>query len=426
MAPPAKRKKPASTSASTSKVPSKRQKTTSSSAGAASSPKDKLYDACLRDGGIEKTWTIEMLMALGIAADHRELMTRCQELMKAELFQPVEAGATQGAAFGLRSRAAARKYSLLADSDAVEVFRHVEHAGIQGIWKLTLKKRTGIHENKIDKLLKGLCSSKHIKQLKGARSGAKKTYILYDLQPAKEVTGGAWYSDGDLDVEFIDLVANLAIHYVKLQSWMAGPKLPNARLNPRQGKASGADSDDPAYLRSDESEAELRMRVATDSKNRILLPQPPQYDAYPTASEVLDKIISTGFVRDKSITLDDMQDLFSRLVYDGRIERVGTRSRKGNVDADMSDPGDDHDDSEDDDNENDEPVYRWVKRPDAWKPQDARNEDEVDFTATGWNANLGPGNGFSEAPCSKCPVIALCDEGGPVEAKRCAYYDDWF
>ena len=32
--------------------------------------------------------------------------------------------------------------------------------------------------------------------------------MLYDLQPDRSVTGGAWYSDQDFESEFVDVLTN--------------------------------------------------------------------------------------------------------------------------------------------------------------------------------------------------------------------------
>ena len=34
-------------------------------------------------------------------------------------------------------------------------------------------------------------------------------------------------------------------------------------------------------------------------------------------------------------------------------------------------------------------------------------------------------NGFTEAPCGRCPVFEICEEGGPVNATTCEYFEDW-
>lgn len=416
--------------------PAKKRKTAtaagSSRSNAPAEPHDRLYNAASAKGNLDRIWTVEDFIGLGITADQVQMMGLLEQLMMKQLLQPVDAGQASGPAFRLRQRDAARKYEGL-DSEAAEVYRHIENAGASGMWKLTIKRRTGIHENKVEKILRNLCGSKHIKQLKNARNNAKKTYLLFDLEPAKEVTGGAWFSDGDLDSEFIELVATMTVHYVKAQSWIPGPRLPNVKNVPRvkakdKPVSSAGVKEEHEVLTAEEAEAELRRRVATDKKNKILLPQPPGYAEYPTAREILDKILASGFVHDKDLTINDMHDLFARLVFDGRLELMGrSGSGSGSRNGQTSNTSrkrkrpvtvDDGEASEDEDNEEDEPQYRWVRRPDAYNPVDGANETDL--------TRLGPGNGFSEVPCSRCPVAKLCREGGPVEAKSCEYFAEWF
>lgn len=39
--------------------------------------------------------------------------------------------------------------------------------------------------------------------------------------------------------------------------------------------------------------------------------------------------------------------------------------------------------------------------------------------------NLGSINGFTDSPCGRCPVFDLCEDGGPVSASTCVYFEDW-
>ena len=39
--------------------------------------------------------------------------------------------------------------------------------------------------------------------------------MLYHLQPSVEITGGPWYTDNELDTEFIKLLSSACLHYVK-------------------------------------------------------------------------------------------------------------------------------------------------------------------------------------------------------------------
>lgn len=38
--------------------------------------------------------------------------------------------------------------------------------------------------------------------------------MLFNLQPSSEVTGGAWYTDQELDTEFIDSLKTACLKYI--------------------------------------------------------------------------------------------------------------------------------------------------------------------------------------------------------------------
>lgn len=38
------------------------------------------------------------------------------------------------------------------------------------------------------------------------QASKKKVYMLYNLQPDRSVTGGAWYSDQDFESEFVEVL----------------------------------------------------------------------------------------------------------------------------------------------------------------------------------------------------------------------------
>lgn len=39
-----------------------------------------------------------------------------------------------------------------------------------------------------------------------AQASKKKVYMLYNVQPDRSVTGGAWYSDQDFESEFVEVL----------------------------------------------------------------------------------------------------------------------------------------------------------------------------------------------------------------------------
>lgn len=65
------------------------------------------------------------------------------------------------------------------------------------------------------KTLKILEQRNLIKTVRSVVSKSKKLYMVYDLEPAKEISGGAWYTDQEFDHEFIEFVSKEIISHVR-------------------------------------------------------------------------------------------------------------------------------------------------------------------------------------------------------------------
>jgi DNA-directed RNA polymerase III subunit RPC6 len=61
-----------------------------------------------------------------------------------------------------------------------------------GIWTKDLKIQTNLAQPQLTKILKTLESSRLVKSIKGVAHPSRKLYILADIEPAREITGGAW------------------------------------------------------------------------------------------------------------------------------------------------------------------------------------------------------------------------------------------
>ena len=59
-------------------------------------------------------------------------------------------------------------------------------------------------QHQLNKVLKRLESRRLIKAVKSVAQKNKKMYMLYEIVPSKEVTGGPWYTEQELDHAFID------------------------------------------------------------------------------------------------------------------------------------------------------------------------------------------------------------------------------
>ncbi|CAN0509347.1 unnamed protein product, partial [Ectocarpus sp. 12 AP-2014] len=73
------------------------------------------------------------------------------------------------------------------------------------------------------KTLKSLEGRHLVKTAKSVTSKSKKLYMLYELTPAKEITGGPWYTDQEFDYEFVKHLSSYVLSYVKEQTLSATP-----------------------------------------------------------------------------------------------------------------------------------------------------------------------------------------------------------
>lgn len=95
--------------------------------------------------------------------------------------------------YKLASEEEASKFAGL-DISARMVYQIIEKSGNKGIWTKDIRIQSNIQQQALNKIFKQLENRQIIKPLKSVAAKAKKLYILYDLTPAKEVTGGPWYT----------------------------------------------------------------------------------------------------------------------------------------------------------------------------------------------------------------------------------------
>ena len=109
-----------------------------------------------------------------------------------------------------------------------------------------------------------------------------------------------------------------------------------------------------------------------------MLPMPAGYQGYPTLNE-LTLYVENGQYVSQTLTSNDIQQLLDILIFDDRIEKVFAGADGVSYQA----------------------LRKSLKDPDE-------------------SATV-----LSEAPCGRCPVFDLCEEGGPVAPSNCEYFNDW-
>ena len=83
-----------------------------------------------------------------------------------------------------------------------------------------------------------------MKQVKSVQSKNKRMFMAYDLEPAKELTGGVWYTDNLLDEDFVESVRSAALSVLKQCGGAASPRRVQAALR-RKGIFTGKDGKIP-------------------------------------------------------------------------------------------------------------------------------------------------------------------------------------
>ncbi|KAJ2824225.1 34-kDa subunit of RNA polymerase III (C), partial [Coemansia furcata] len=156
------------------------------------------------------------------------------------------------------------------------VYKHIENSGNEGIWVRTLKQKTNLLQGVITRCLKGLEQKAMIKSVKSVKHPTRKLYMMIDVSPSSDITGGPWYTDQEMDTDFIEQLASQCFKFIYVHSYPRG--MPNAVF----------------------------------SANHV---------AYPKSSVILRHIVDNG-ITNVVLSVGHVEELLNMLVYDGKIERL--------------------------------------------------------------------------------------------------------
>lgn len=162
-----------------------------------------------------------------------------------------------------------------AEPEEQVVYKIIEEHGTQGIWAREIRSKSNLHLNTVEKVLRKLESKKLIKSFNSVAAPKKKTYLLYDLEPDRSLTGGAWYSDQHFDSEFVDILNQ--------QCW----RFLEQRMVRARQVAGG-----PIAVRN---------------------------ASYVSSKEVLKHINELGITK-VQLSIDDIETILETLVFDGKVE----------------------------------------------------------------------------------------------------------
>ncbi|KXZ56996.1 hypothetical protein GPECTOR_1g90 [Gonium pectorale] len=97
------------------------------------------------------------------------------------------------------------------------LYQCIKAAGNTGVWTKDMRFRTNLAQPQITKILKVLEGRRLVKSVKNVNNPSRKVYMLSELEPSRELTGGAWYTENQFDSEFIHVLREACFSYIQRQ-----------------------------------------------------------------------------------------------------------------------------------------------------------------------------------------------------------------
>ncbi len=226
--------------------------------------------------------------------------------------------------------------------------------------------------------------------MKSVEHPTRKMYIKSTLRPSDRTTGGPWYTDGELDEEFVGQVIVLLKNIIVGRTFYKAksPKKPKKviggkKMTPEEAAAVRANGLGPLRGKGDSEQRSQSQakdaRLERKAQLASYLPMPTTYRGYPDLDELTLLVENSGLLTSAVVlTSGDIQQLLDVMIYDGNISKIIA---------------------------GDTVAYRAQRK--------ALMEDEE------------LGSVLTEVPCGRCPVFDLCEEGGPVGPSNCEYFNEW-
>ncbi|CAH1791664.1 unnamed protein product [Owenia fusiformis] len=163
------------------------------------------------------------------------------------------------------------------DNQEKLVYQIIEESGNKGIWIRDIRWKSNLLLTQVNKILKSLESKKLIKAVKSVAASKKKVYMLFNLEPDRSVTGGAWYSDQDFEAEFVDILNQQCFKFL-----------------------------------------EQRLELAADMN---VDPAARMNKAYATSLDITKYISELGISK-VELSVEDIETILNTLIYDGKVEHT--------------------------------------------------------------------------------------------------------
>lgn len=236
----------------------------------------------MTDAPASKLFDQEELQKIINVTNPSELLDMVQELIDGKLVKLVKVG--EDLRFQAVLLTEAKKITSMSDDEAM-IYSYIEASGREGIWTKTIKAKTNLHQHIVVRCLKSLEGQRYIKSIKSVKHPTRKIYMLYNLQPSIEVTGGPWFTDSELDTEFIDSLLTVIWRFVASKTYPAAFQPPSSNNNIVQSSF------------------------------------PSNHTGYPSLETIVE-FITSNRITNIDLAINDIRSLCEVLVYDDKLEVV--------------------------------------------------------------------------------------------------------
>lgn len=260
----------------------------------------------------------------------------------------------------------------------VVIYQHVEKSGNLGIWIKDLRRKSNLSALEVPKILKELEKRKLIKCEKSIQATNKKVYMLYDIEPAREITGGVWYnSQGEFDTEYMRTLEDTMMMLLQ--------KKADKRLAERERVARGQLAQENAVETGSASSAEIESFLLGTGAFKTV---PSEEET----TKILEGLVYEGRVEKQE---DEAAEWLKLEAQAGKIRPSAAAAAAAGGSSNTVDP--------------------TKKR---------RREAQATFVYRVVSAGAFQ-SAFQAIPCATCPVAKSCHEGNPISPQTCVYLKEW-
>ena len=306
------------------------------------------------------------------------------------------------------------------------VLQIIETAGNNGMWTKEVKQKSNLPQVKITKIFKTLETRKLIKSVKHVAHQNRKVYMKYDLEPSREITGGAWFTDQEFDSTFVNQMRRLCLDYIMDEKKVTLQDVFEFIVESKVSKVNLRKEDVEQIVNTliydgdvDMITPEERLRKNMDAyeddfiddrKNKrgsrgegMLMYESDEEEEYEDSEEDEDDIATTKKRKKGSTTKNNNKKKKQKKTENGKSSNKKNKKKSGT--------GRGVHESEEttieiiDDDDDDDDLTETYYVPSKWK-------SDADTT-------------LSYVPCGICTLFEECTPGGLISPEKCVYMTDW-